>query len=190
MMRISTIFTMLYRLFPKPGAFSYRQTFNLTARVIAVSLSGFVLLNAAAVQAVAGIEGQALVDALRRGGYQIYFRHAASDWSQYDQVTKAGDWTSCDPGKMRQISESGRKTAAAIGDALRTLGIPIGQVLASPYCRTVETARIIWNLHICRANIATGVDPTGRRVQQSLKDIKGHRYHRRVGTVGTSRCGL
>ena len=91
-MRISTIFTMLYRLMPESGAYSYRQTFNLTARVMAVLLSGFVLLDVAAAQTAAGIEGQALVDALRRGGYQIYFRHAATDWSQYDQVSKAGDW--------------------------------------------------------------------------------------------------
>jgi broad specificity phosphatase PhoE len=142
-MRISTIFTMLYRLMPESGAYSYRQTFNLTARVMAVLLSGFVLLDVAAAQTAAGIEGQALVDALRRGGYQIYFRHAATDWSQYDQVSKAGDWTNCDPAKMRQLSEAGRQTAAAIGDALRALDIPIGQVLASPYCRTVETARIM-----------------------------------------------
>jgi phosphohistidine phosphatase SixA len=134
---------MLYKLIPEPGAFSYRQAFTLTAQIMAVLLSGFVLLDVVAAQTVPGIEGQALVDALRRGGYQIYFRHAATDWSQYDQVSKAGDWTSCDPAKMRQLSESGRQTAAAIGDALRTLGIPIGQVLASPYCRTVETARIM-----------------------------------------------
>ena len=143
MMQILTIFPILNRLFPGTGPFSYRQTFILAAQVISVLLSGFVLIDVAGAQIIAGIEGQALVDALRRGGYQIYFRHAATDWSQYDQVSKAGDWTSCDPDKIRQLSESGRQTAAAIGDALRILDIPIGQVLASPYCRTVETARIM-----------------------------------------------
>jgi len=142
-MKNSTIFPILDRLFPGTDAFSYLQAFKLTFQFVAVWLSGFVLVNVAAAQTAAGIEGQALVDALRRGGYQIYFRHAATDWSQSDQVSQAGDWTNCDPAKMRQLSEAGRQTAAAIGDALRTLEIPIGQVLASPYCRTVETARIM-----------------------------------------------
>ncbi|MGB5494403.1 MAG: histidine phosphatase family protein, partial [Sedimenticolaceae bacterium] len=71
------------------------------------------------------------------------FRHAATDWSQDDDVRAAGDWTSCDPARIRQLSEHGRATARAIGDAMRSLAIPVGQVLASPYCRTVETAELM-----------------------------------------------
>jgi broad specificity phosphatase PhoE len=106
-----------------------------------VLLNGIALFDVAAAQTTTGLEGPALVEALRKGGYNIYFRHAATDWSQNDQVSKAGDWTSCDPGKMRQLSDAGRKTAGTVGEAIRALQIPIGQVLASPYCRTVETAR-------------------------------------------------
>src|SRR5919106_1893334 len=50
----------------------------------------------------AELDDEALVEALRGGGYNIYFRHAATDWSQADQVERAGDWTSCDPTEMRQ----------------------------------------------------------------------------------------
>ncbi|HET8533858.1 MAG TPA: hypothetical protein VFO08_22095 [Methylomirabilota bacterium] len=32
--------------------------------------------------------------------------------------------------------------ACAVGEAIRALGVPIGAVLASPLCRTVETARL------------------------------------------------
>ena len=86
------------------------------------------------------LEGIALFEALRQGGYNVYFRHAATDWSQQDHVEQAGDWTSCDPARIRQLSESGRATARAVGVAMRGLGIPVGRVLASPYCRTVQTA--------------------------------------------------
>lgn len=86
---------------------------------------------------------QALVEALRGGGYTLYFRHEATDWSQHDNVRKAGDWLSCDGDRMRQLSSAGRRRAAATGEAIRSLGIPIGRVLASPYCRTVETARLM-----------------------------------------------
>jgi phosphohistidine phosphatase SixA len=88
-------------------------------------------------------EGQALVDALRGGGYVIYFRHTATDSSQSDEETGDEWWTSCDPAAMRQLSPQGQAQAQAIGEALRALDIPVGEVWASPYCRTVETARLM-----------------------------------------------
>ena len=88
-------------------------------------------------------EGEALIAALRSGGHTIYFRHAATDWSQQDRVERAGDWNSCDPGKIRQLSEQGRRTARDIGVAMRALQVPVSEVLASPYCRTVETAELL-----------------------------------------------
>ncbi len=84
-----------------------------------------------------------LVDALRQGGYNIYFRHAATDWSQDDYVTTEGEWTSCDPQKMRQLSASGRAAARSIGEAIRRLEIPVGRVLSSEYCRTRQTAELM-----------------------------------------------
>ena len=46
-----------------------------------------------------------LVQSLRKGGYSIYFRHAKTDWTQQDQISQAGDWTSCDPKRMRQLAD-------------------------------------------------------------------------------------
>jgi phosphohistidine phosphatase SixA len=89
------------------------------------------------------LSDEALITALRRGGYNIYFRHATTDWSQNDRVSAEGDWTSCDPARMRQLSAEGRAAAQRIGAAIRRLGIPIGRVLASEYCRTRETARLM-----------------------------------------------
>ena len=119
------------------------MNFTWAVWTAAIFLSSLFQVDIAAAQTTEGLQGTALLEALRNGGYKIYFRHAATDWTQHDQVSQAGDWTSCDPGRMRQLSEPGRQTAAAIGDALRRLDIPIGQVLASPYCRTVETARLM-----------------------------------------------
>ena len=115
---------------------------------LAVVLSVFILvtpilITPSVAQSDNTLSGQALVEALRKGGYNIYFRHAATDWSQFDHVAVSGDWTSCDPAKIRQLSEEGRATARAIGAAIRSLDIPIGQILASPYCRTVETASLM-----------------------------------------------
>lgn len=107
-----------------------------SALLLAICVSG-------SVHAAGELRGTALAEALRGGGYNLYFRHVATDWSQQDRVTKAADWTDCDPTRMRQLSDSGRDTARAIGAAIRRLGIPVGEVLASPYCRTVETAKLM-----------------------------------------------
>jgi broad specificity phosphatase PhoE len=89
------------------------------------------------------LSDEALIIALRGGGYNIYFRHAPTDWSQDDHVAAVGDWISCDPARMRQLSPEGRALARRIGAAIRHLDIPIGRVLASEYCRTRETARLM-----------------------------------------------
>ena len=89
------------------------------------------------------MEPAALLESLRGGGLVVYFRHAQTDWGQHDQVRAEGDWSSCDPGRMRQLSDTGRRTARSVGAAMRQLGVPVHAVFASEYCRCVETARLL-----------------------------------------------
>lgn len=99
------------------------------------------LLAAAVAWAALGQEPlapEAAVDALRRGGYVLYFRHAATDMSKND----AGMTSFDDCPTQRNLVDRGRDDARAIGAAVRALGIPIGKVRASPFCRTVETAEL------------------------------------------------
>ena len=93
-------------------------------------------------ESAAAVGDAELLALLRSGGYTLYFRHVATDWSNSDRLTKPGDWSSCDVRRMRQLSDGGRADARRTGQAIRTLGIPVGRVLASPYCRTMETARL------------------------------------------------
>jgi phosphohistidine phosphatase SixA len=101
---------------------------------VACALAAFAPWGAAAGE-VAPAEAVAL---LRGGGYILYFRHAATDFAQNDaQMTSLED---C--GRQRNLTDRGRQDARAVGVAIRALGIPIGKVRASPYCRTVETAML------------------------------------------------
>lgn len=84
------------------------------------------------------LTGPALVQALRDGGYVIYFRHAATDWSQTDRDLH--NLERCD--MQRNLSDEGREQARTIGAAFQQLRLPVGQVLASPMCRTLDTARL------------------------------------------------
>jgi phosphohistidine phosphatase SixA len=90
----------------------------------------------AASAADAPLAPQAAVERLRSGGYVLYFRHAATDMSKND----AGMTSFDDCPTQRNLVDRGRDEARAIGAAVRALGIPIGTVRASPFCRTVETA--------------------------------------------------
>src|SRR5688500_3144868 len=80
----------------------------------------------------ATVAGEAsLAETLRQGGYVLYFRHAAPDPvpDDADPVVLAD----CDT--QRNLSTAGRRQSQAIGRAIRDLRIPIGRVLASPFCR-------------------------------------------------------
>lgn len=86
------------------------------------------------------LAGPALLSALRAGGYVLYFRHTATDFGQNDE--KMTGFEDC--ANQRNLTDGGRADARAIGAAIRSLGIPIGDVLASPFCRTRETAELIF----------------------------------------------
>lgn len=81
------------------------------------------------------LRGPELLAALRAGGYILYFRHADTDHRQNDDRMSLEDCAT-----QRNLTDRGRDHSRAIGEAIRALGIPIGAVLASPLCRTVETA--------------------------------------------------
>jgi phosphohistidine phosphatase SixA len=80
----------------------------------------------------------ALLKQLREGGYVLYLRHASTDFSQNDANMKGYE----DCANQRNLTDKGRAEARAVGEHVKRLGIPIGVVLASPFCRTMETARL------------------------------------------------
>ena len=81
--------------------------------------------------------GQNLAAAMRAGGYVILMRHASSPRDPPDASTANTD----NPNLERQLDGAGRSSAVALGEALRQLRIPIGQVLSSPTYRALETIK-------------------------------------------------
>lgn len=86
----------------------------------------------------AQLEGKTLTEALKKGGYVLFIRHAATDMTvgDKDQVVIS------DCSTQRNLSAQGRIDARAMGTSFDRLQIPVGQVLSAPYCRTMETARL------------------------------------------------
>jgi phosphohistidine phosphatase SixA len=86
------------------------------------------------------LAGPALLAALRGGGYVLFFRHTATDFGQNDD--KMTGYEDCST--QRNLTDKGRADARAIGTDLRALAIPVSDVLASPFCRTRETAELVF----------------------------------------------
>lgn len=95
-----------------------------------------------------------VVEALRAGGYVIHWRHASANVcsDRTDLGTAATTavpdwWRSCDSdcgtATARQLNDTGRAEAPAIGAALDSLGIVVGRVLTSEFCRNFETAYLM-----------------------------------------------
>lgn len=80
----------------------------------------------------------ALVQELRQGGYVLYLRHASTDFSQND--SRMTSYEDCST--QRNLTDKGRTEARELGAQVKRLAIPIGTVYASPFCRTMETARL------------------------------------------------
>ena len=95
------------------------------------------VLLLAASQALAAPDN-ALVEKLREGGYVLYMRHASTDFSQNDSNSRSFE----DCANQRNLTDKGRGEARAVGEHIKRLRIPVGTVLASPFCRTMETARL------------------------------------------------
>ncbi len=79
-----------------------------------------------------------IIKQLQAGGFVLYMRHGPTDTSKPDRVPNV-DLNDCST--QRPLIEAGREIAAQVGAAIKKAGIPVGEVLASPMCRTKATAQ-------------------------------------------------
>jgi phosphohistidine phosphatase SixA len=106
---------------------------HLTASSVLLALGALVVGNVEA-QTLTGAD---LIAALRAGGHVIVMRHASAP-----RQTPAKDAANPDNVTLeRQLDAAGRAGATAMGEAMRRLKIPIGDVLTSPTYRARETVR-------------------------------------------------
>ena len=88
-----------------------------------------------AFDAAAGMAPDDLADALKAGGYVLFLRHTeAIEGSDFDTE----NMNNC--AAQRNLSAKGKEDAKTIGRAFRSRSIPVGRILASPFCRTRHAA--------------------------------------------------
>jgi phosphohistidine phosphatase SixA len=79
------------------------------------------------------------IKALRGGGHVIVFRHGATHQDQAD----TDPLNIANVAQQRQLNDQGRALARTIGEAMRKLGVPVGQVVTSQFNRAVETGTLL-----------------------------------------------
>jgi hypothetical protein len=90
--------------------------------------------------------GEALVEALRGGGYVIVVRHALTDLMQVDEAPSLGELLA-DCANQRNLSAEGRAQSRDLGLAIERLVIPHTITKTSGYCRTRETAGLAFGIY-------------------------------------------
>lgn len=110
-----------------------------TLTAIVILLASTVLAAGSAV-AEGTLSGKALAEAMGNGGYVVYMRHTKTNKNEKDSDTS--DLTNC--ATQRNLSDEGRDQAKQAAEMLKKYGVKVSAVLASPYCRAVETAKIMF----------------------------------------------
>ena len=117
--------------------FSRRAAARLIAAAgFALALSAPCLAQSLDRQDGMGRDTQQLVQRLRVGGYVIVVRHGATVSNQADTDPFNFD----DVTKQRNLNDKGKELAKAFGDAVRRVGLPVGDVYTSKFNRAYETA--------------------------------------------------
>ena len=117
-----------------------------------------------------------LAERLRQGGLVLYLRHGKTAHDGIDQPQAALD----DCSRQRNLSAAGRALSQEMGDAFKTVAIPVGAVLASPWCRAMDTARLAFGTAQAEPGLSVDVTHMAAAVEQFRK-LSG-----RAPTAGTN----
>jgi phosphohistidine phosphatase SixA len=85
------------------------------------------------------------IQELKRGGYVILFRHGETSESILPRQQRTPEPSPMDLANCEiqdKLTENGREETRAIGAGFQRLGIPVGRVVSSSYCRALDTARL------------------------------------------------
>ena len=81
-----------------------------------------------------------VLEDMKKGGYVVVVRHGRTNESADTKDASPLDLSNC-TGQLA-LNEVGKKQAQAIGEAFKKAEVPVGKVIASTYCRAMETGRL------------------------------------------------
>jgi broad specificity phosphatase PhoE len=123
---------------------------------------------------------ESLWQALQQGGHVLIIRHALTTPGFGDPAGFKLEQCST----QRNLSDEGRAQARRMGEGLRERKVPIGEVLSSPWCRCVETAKLAFG----QATTWTALSNLHARHQNAEKQVRAMQpriaaYHGKANLV-------
>jgi broad specificity phosphatase PhoE len=158
------------------ASYSLRMRIFAVQSLLRISILLSLTVSIAGAAQVDALGGRAVVQSLQRGGYIIVMRHASSPQTSPDKISANPDNVKME----RQLDETGRATARAMGIAFRDLKIPIGEIWTSPTYRAMETVRLA-NFDVPTTSVVT-TDSLGDSGQsmQAANDAQSEWLRKRV----------
>jgi phosphohistidine phosphatase SixA len=120
------------------------------------------------------LEGQELIEALREGGLVLLMRHMSTD----SFVPEEGSHDNLNCASQRNLDERGKQEAKKVGAAFKSLRIPIGTVLTSPYCRCIDTGKLAFGKGTASEDLAVFDELSGPD-----KEVRGKLIRRLLNTA-------
>ena len=103
-------------------------------RFLLICLSGLILLAMTG----GGSEDDKMIERMKAGGHILMIRHALAPGTGDPANFRIGDCST-----QRNLDDSGRKQARAIGKWLSAEGLTSARVYSSQWCRCLETAELL-----------------------------------------------
>jgi phosphohistidine phosphatase SixA len=120
------------------------------------------------------LQGPELLDELRKGGLVLLMRHMSTDSFVPEEGADGED----ECANQRNLDERGRREAKGVGEDFERLGIPVGEVLTSPYCRCVDTGMLAFGratrtqeLSVFDELSGADKDARGKMIRQMLNTV-------------------
>ena len=111
-----------------------------------------------------------IVKDLKKGGYVIFIRHGHTAKDYADQADPNMKLDDCST--QRQLDDLGKKQAKEIGEAFKKLEIPVGDVVASEYCRAYNTADLAFGRY--EKNSKLNFEPAEDFTDEQIETMKNN----------------
>ncbi|WP_342745158.1 histidine phosphatase family protein [Thioalkalivibrio denitrificans] len=145
-----------------------------TPLLVTVALAGMLVMGLATTPAFAK---DSLWAALAEGGKVVMVRHTESEEAEPERSLHLAHG---DCSEEQNLSEEGRAQARALADAIRQHGVQVAEALTGEFCRTTETAELVfggaetWNaLNLLNVLPADEVDFLLEDVRDRIGDFRG-----------------
>ena len=117
---------------------------------------------------------EALWSLLKSGGQVVLMRHAVTT----PGVGDPDGMVLNDCSTQRNLTDEGRAHARRVGETVRARGVVVTQVLSSPWCRCLDTARLAFGsnpeVSTALSNLFGQSDPKGQQIER-LRELVSRR---------------